>query len=90
MSESATLDTLRTGESGVVKGISSNSRFRRRLMEMGFTRDASVRVIKFAPLRDPAEYALNGHHIAIRREEAASVVMVKVEKDSPKPDASDA
>ena len=79
MPQNTTLDELKTGECGLVKKIRSNSRFKRRLIEMGFIPESKIRVIKFAPLRDPGEYALEGYHVAIRKTEAADITMERIE-----------
>jgi Fe2+ transport system protein FeoA len=52
-----------------------------RLMEMGFIRGTRVWVIKNAPLGDPMELSLRGNHVALRRDEAQSIIVDK-EKDS--------
>ena len=78
MPETTTLNMLRTGELGIIRKIKQRSRFKRRLVEMGFLPDTQIKVIKFAPMRDPAEYALCGYHVSIRRKEAADIVVDKV------------
>jgi len=49
--------------------------FRQRLLEMGFVRGTAVRMVKAAPLADPLEFVLRGYHVALRREEAATVLI---------------
>lgn len=79
MSITTTLDRLKTGELGTIKKIKNSSKFKRRLVEMGFLTDSQIRVIKFAPMRDPGEYAIYGYHVFIRRREAADIIVEKVE-----------
>lgn len=75
MADATTLDMLRAGDTGIIRRIKGNSKFKQRLVEMGFLRRTVLIVKKFAPLRDPAEYEINGYHVAIRRSEAADIVM---------------
>ena len=49
----------------------------RRLMEMGVVPGVSVRMIKSAPFGDPLEINVRGYSLALRRNEAASVVLEK-------------
>ncbi|HOD34067.1 MAG TPA: FeoA family protein [Holophaga sp.] len=51
---------------------------RRRLLEMGFIRGATVRVEKMAPLGDPMELVIKGYHLSLRREEGACILVERV------------
>ena len=53
--------------------------FRKRLQEMGFIRGSEVFVEKYAPLRDPIELVIKGYHVSLRVEEAAQIMMEKLE-----------
>jgi ferrous iron transport protein A len=44
-----------------------------RLMEMGLTPGASVRLIGIAPLGDPLELEVRGYRLSLRKSEAARV-----------------
>jgi Fe2+ transport system protein FeoA len=46
---------------------------------MGFIKGAEVLVEKYAPLRDPIELVLKGYHVSLRVEEAAQIMMEKLE-----------
>ena len=72
------LEDLRTGEAGKIVKIQGNGPFRLRLMEMGFIPGARVRVIRYAPLKDPVEYEIKGYHVSLRHEEAAKILVEKV------------
>ena len=73
-----TLDELQTGELGIIKRIKTSSRFKRRLSEMGFLADSKIKVVKFAPMRDPGEYEIYGYHVSIRKNEAADIIVEKI------------
>jgi len=69
------LSELREGEKGIIQKITGNSRFQRRLREMGFIKGTEVSVEKFAPLTDPIELIIMGYHLSLRREEAGKVIL---------------
>ncbi len=70
------LSELRTGERGVIVKVSGHGGFRKRIVEMGFIKGKTVKVILNAPLRDPIEYELMGYKISLRREEAGLVEVI--------------
>ena len=70
------LSELHTGERGVIVKVSGHGGFRKRIVEMGFIKGKTVRVILNAPLRDPIEYELMGFKITLRREEARLVEII--------------
>lgn len=70
------LSELHTGERGVIVKVSGHGGFRKRIVEMGFIKGKTVRVILNAPLRDPIEYELMGYKITLRREEARLVEII--------------
>ena len=58
-----------------VKGVKINGEgaFRRRIMDMGITKNSEIYVRKVAPLGDPVEINVRGYELSIRKEEAAVV-----------------
>lgn len=48
----------------------------RRLISLGLVPGASITVVRKAPLGDPTEYAVRGSRLAIRRSEAATILVV--------------
>ncbi len=69
------LTDLKPGEKGIVFQACGNPEIRLRLMEMGFVRGAEVKVVKYAPLKNPLEYIVKGYHVTLRKEEAANVLI---------------
>ena len=65
------------------RSVSGETRLRRRILEMGINRGATVYVEKYAPLKDPIELIVKGYHVSMRVEEAAhiSVEGVKMVKN---------
>jgi ferrous iron transport protein A len=70
-----TLDTLKVGESGRVATIGGEPQVRRRLLEMGLTPGAQVRVVRFAPFGDPMDIEIRGYHLSLRKGEASQVTL---------------
>ena len=50
------LSDLHTGERGVIVKVAGHGGFRKRIVEMGFVKGKTVKVILNAPLHDPIEY----------------------------------
>ncbi len=50
----------------------------RRLLEMGFVPGTEVRVVRSAPLGDPIEYAVMGGRVAMRRSDAATIIVEEI------------
>ena len=76
------LSELREGERGVIAKLNGSGKFRKRLQEMGFIKGSEIFVEKYAPLRDPIELVIKGYHVSLRVEEAALVMMEKLELDA--------
>ncbi len=73
------LDQLSTGEKGEVIKLNAKGPFKKRLLEMGFITGAVVKVVKYAPLKDPVEYELKGYHVSLRHEEAQQIEISKLD-----------
>ena len=61
----------------VVK-INGEGAFRRRIMDMGITKNSEIYVRKVAPLGDPVEITVRGYEPSLRRDDAESVEVVTV------------
>lgn len=70
-----TADKLKPGQTGVVKSLACSGALRRRIIDMGITPGASVRLIKKAPLGDPLEFNVRGYELSVRRSEAKEIVV---------------
>jgi ferrous iron transport protein A len=73
-----TLKDLKPGEKGKVVGIGEKGPMRRRIMDMGVTPGAEVKVIKVAPLGDPIEINIRGYELSLRKDEAAQIEISKL------------
>ena len=70
-----TLKELLPGQEGTVVSIGEKGPIRRRIMDMGVTPGAKVKVIKVAPLGDPIEVNIRGYELSLRKEEASQIVV---------------
>ena len=70
------LDCLPAGVTARVVPVSGAGAVARRLMEMGVVPGAPVSVVKAAPLGDPLEVRVRNYHLALRRAEANTILVV--------------
>ena len=70
-----TLDQIEKGETGLIKKVEGEGKFRRRLFDMGVTPGAEVKLRKKAPLGDPIEVTIRGYELSLRKVEAALVTI---------------
>ena len=68
-----TLDELTQGDQARVTGVAGGDDVSLRLLEMGLTPGAVVRLLGTAPLGDPLELEVRGYRLSLRRSEAARV-----------------
>ena len=68
------LSELSTGERAVVVKVNGHGSFRKRIIEMGFVKGKTVKVVLNAPMKDPIEYEIIGYKISLRMEEAENEV----------------
>ncbi|UXM85045.1 FeoA family protein [Methanococcus aeolicus] len=62
------LNDIKIGNTVKVKKITGGPMTK--LLAMGFTKGAPVKVIKKAPLKDPIEFEVRGYRISLRKAEA--------------------
>lgn len=68
------LNEMKIDECAVVNDIEmSNKVVRRRLLDMGITPGAKVKMKRIAPLGDPIEINVRGYELSIRGDEAKQV-----------------
>ena len=72
-----TLKDAKVGENVVVKKLHGEGPVKRRIMDMGITKGTEIRVVKIAPLGDPMELNLRGYDLSVRKNEAASIEVVR-------------
>lgn len=73
---------MKTGEMAEITGYAlGNAAYRAKLLALGLTHGARIKVINVAPLGDPFELAVRGYHLSLRREEAKVIKVRTLTKD---------
>lgn len=68
-----TLKDVKAGEDAVVVKLHGEGATKRRIMDMGLTKGAEVRVRKVAPLGDPMELNVRGYELSVRKSDAEQI-----------------
>lgn len=75
MDPQKTLGDARVGETVTVAKLEGQGPVKRRIMDMGVTKNATIHVRKVAPLGDPIEVTVRGYELSIRKEEARCILL---------------
>ncbi len=67
------MSLCRQGDSLRIVRVNGSGAFKNRLMEMGFRRDVELRIVKYAPLKDPVEIRICDYNVSLRVEEAEKI-----------------
>lgn len=67
------LSELQPSQSGRIIAVDESEAAGRRLLDLGFLPETSLRVLRHAPLGDPIVYELRGYRVCLRRTDAARV-----------------
>ena len=70
-----TLRDIPVSGDAVVVRLAGQGPLKRRIMDMGITKGASVHVRKVAPLGDPIEVTVRGYELSLRKDEAENVIV---------------
>lgn len=68
-----TLRDAQIGETVVVARIHGEGAVRRRIMDMGITRNVEIYIRKVAPLGDPLELTVRGYELSLRKADAEMI-----------------
>ena len=68
-----TLKDAKVGETVVVKKLHGEGPVKRRIMDMGITKGATLHVRKVAPLGDPMELNVRSYELGVRKADAAMI-----------------
>lgn len=66
--------SLKPGEKGIIRSL-EESQISPKLLEMGFLPGKEIRLMRTAPGGSPLYLDVQGHYIALRREEAQAIVL---------------
>lgn len=72
-----TLKDARVGDTVKVVKLHGEGAVRRRIMDMGITKNVEIYVRKVAPLGDPLELSVRGYELSLRKSDAE---MIEVEE----------
>jgi ferrous iron transport protein A len=67
------LNQVRVGRTVRVVRVHGEGALRQRILDMGLTKSAEVKVLKMAPFGDPIEMTVRGFELSLRKAEAACV-----------------
>ena len=68
-----TLKDAQVGDTVVVTRVNGEGAVRRRIMDMGITKNVEIFVRKMAPLGDPMELNLRGYELSLRKADAEMI-----------------
>ena len=68
-----TLKEVRIGQSAIIKKLHGEGAVKRRIMDMGLTKNTEVYVRKVAPLGDPIEITVRGYELSLRKTDAEMI-----------------
>lgn len=68
-----TLRDVKVGEKAIVAKLHGEGALKRRIMDMGLTKDTEIFVRKVAPLGDPIEITVRGYELSVRKGDAESI-----------------
>lgn len=78
-----TLKQIPCGKTVKVRKLNGEGPLKRRIMDMGITKDIEVFVRKVAPLGDPVEVTVRGYELSLRKADA-EMIEVEYEEESQK------
>ena len=68
-----TLRDAKIGETVVVAKIHGEGGVKRRIMDMGITKNVEIYIRKVAPLGDPMELTVRGYELSLRKADAEMI-----------------
>ena len=68
-----TLKDAKVGQTAVVVKLHGEGAVRRRIMDMGITKNVEIFIRKVAPLGDPFELTVRGYELSLRKADAEMI-----------------
>ena len=68
-----TLDKLEIGCSAHIRRVNGEGSRRQHFLDMGLIPDATIKIVKYAPLGDPMEVMIHGYALTLRKADAALI-----------------
>lgn len=76
-----TLKDAVVGKYYIVKKINGTGPLKRRIMDMGITKNAEIYIRKVAPLGDPIQINIRNYELSLRRADAELISIEEIEKE---------
>lgn len=70
-----TLKDVKVGKAAKVLKVEGEGAVRRRIMDMGITKNVEIYVRKVAPLGDPMELTVRGYELSLRKADAQMILV---------------
>ena len=70
-----TLKAVKCGDTVSVIKLHGEGAVKRRIMDMGITKGATIYIRKVAPLGDPIEITVRGYELSLRRADAENIIV---------------
>lgn len=67
------MSDMKPGEEGTVLKVNGAGNIKHRLIDMGVVHGSKVKIVKYAPLRDPIEIKVKNFELSLRVNEAATI-----------------
>lgn len=75
-----TLKEAEIGKTYLVKKIRGEGPLKRRIMDMGITKNAEIFVRKVAPLGDPVQISIRGYELSLRKEDSSCIEVELIDR----------
>ena len=73
-----TLKDIKVGKAAKVLKVEGEGAVRRRIMDMGITKNVEIYVRKVAPLGDPMELTVRGYELSLRKADAQMILVEQI------------
>lgn len=82
MAKLRTLNQVPVGQTAHIAKVHGEGAHRRRIMDMGLTKNTQLYVQKLAPFGDPMEIVVRGYSLTLRRAEAEQIEVYPAQLDN--------
>lgn len=73
-----TLKDSEVGKNYMVKKIKGEGALKRRIMDMGITKNTKLYVQKVAPLGDPVQITVRGYQLSLRKDDSSCIEIEEI------------
>ncbi|MBC2577880.1 ferrous iron transport protein A [Peptostreptococcus russellii] len=73
-----TLKDSEVGKNYMVKKIKGEGALKRRIMDMGITKNTQLYVQKVAPLGDPVQITVRGYQLSLRKDDSSCIEIEEI------------